>query len=71
MEHDPADILSSQLGAAYLAGLTTGFWKGLDELRGLARAEDVLVVLRKRTSSIDAAPYSAHAILQSGESKSE
>lgn len=27
------------LGAAYLAGLATGFWKDLDELRDKARVE--------------------------------
>ncbi len=37
----PADAEATALGAAYLAGLTTGFWKGLDELRGLARGEEV------------------------------
>ncbi len=37
----PADAEATALGAAYLAGLTTGFWSGLDELRDLARAEEV------------------------------
>ena len=37
----PENTESTALGAAYLAGLSTGFWKGLDELRGL-RAHDAL-----------------------------
>lgn len=37
----PADAEATALGAAYLAGLTTGFWKGLGELRDLARGEEV------------------------------
>ncbi|MCL1847969.1 MAG: glycerol kinase GlpK [Coriobacteriia bacterium] len=35
----PAIIESTALGAAYLAGLKTGFWRDLDELRGL-RGDD-------------------------------
>jgi len=31
----PASIESTALGAAYLAGLQTGFWSSLDELKGL------------------------------------
>ncbi|HMN60441.1 MAG TPA: FGGY-family carbohydrate kinase, partial [Anaerolinea sp.] len=30
----------SALGAAYLAGLTTGVWKSLDEVSGLSRPHD-------------------------------
>ena len=37
--HRPRNVETTALGAAYLAGLTTGFWSGTDELRGL-RADD-------------------------------
>ena len=36
----PADIETTALGAAYLAGLATGFWAGPDELRA-KRQNDV------------------------------
>src|SRR6266567_3969305 len=35
----PADAETTALGAAYLAGLTTGFFKGLDELEQFWQAE--------------------------------
>jgi glycerol kinase len=35
----PVDIETTALGAAYLAGLATGFWKDLAELEGFWRAE--------------------------------
>jgi glycerol kinase len=35
----PVDVETTALGAAYLAGLATGFWKGLDELESFWRAE--------------------------------
>ncbi len=37
----PADIETTALGAAYLAGLATGFYKGVGELREFWRAERV------------------------------
>ncbi len=37
----PADIETTALGAAYLAGLATGFFKSLDEIEGFWRAEHV------------------------------
>ncbi|MCL2826375.1 MAG: FGGY-family carbohydrate kinase, partial [Eggerthellaceae bacterium] len=37
----PENTESTALGAAYLAGLSTGFWKGLDELRELRTQECV------------------------------
>jgi len=37
----PENTESTALGAAYLAGLSTGFWESLDELRSL-RTHDVL-----------------------------
>jgi len=37
----PADIETTALGAAYLAGLATGFFKSLDELQKFWRAERV------------------------------
>src|SRR5580698_10076211 len=37
----PADIETTALGAAYLAGLATGFFKNLDELQKFWRAERV------------------------------
>ena len=35
----PADIETTALGAAYLAGLAVGFFKGLDDLQRFWRAE--------------------------------
>ena len=35
----PADIETTALGAAYLAGLATGFWKNVNEVEGFWRAE--------------------------------
>ncbi len=35
----PENAEATALGAAYLAGLATGFWSGLDEIRGLGRKE--------------------------------
>jgi glycerol kinase len=37
----PADIETTALGAAYLAGLATGFFKSLDELQKFWKAERV------------------------------
>ena len=37
----PANTETTSLGAAYLAGLATGFWGGPDELRGLRSTDDV------------------------------
>jgi glycerol kinase len=37
----PADIETTALGAAYLAGLATGFFESLDELQNFWRAERV------------------------------
>ncbi|EHF01288.1 glycerol kinase [Olsenella sp. oral taxon 809 str. F0356] len=36
----PQNIETTSLGAAYLAGLTSGFWSGTDELRGLRGDDD-------------------------------
>ncbi|HYW41469.1 MAG TPA: glycerol kinase GlpK [Bryobacteraceae bacterium] len=35
----PVDVETTALGAAYLAGLATGFWKSLEELESFWRAE--------------------------------
>jgi glycerol kinase len=35
----PVDIETTALGAAYLAGLATGFWKSVDEIESFWRAE--------------------------------
>ena len=35
----PENAEATALGAAYLAGLSTGFWSGLDEIRSLRRSE--------------------------------
>ena len=35
----PVDVETTALGAAYLAGLATGFWKSLDEVESFWRAE--------------------------------
>ncbi|WP_346697001.1 glycerol kinase GlpK [Thermophilibacter mediterraneus] len=37
----PANTETTSLGAAYLAGLASGFWGGTDELRGLRESDDV------------------------------
>lgn len=37
----PQNTETTALGAAFLAGLTTGFWKDLDELRSLRNKDDV------------------------------
>jgi glycerol kinase len=37
----PADIETTALGAAYLAGLATGFWKSAEELQSFWRADRV------------------------------
>ena len=37
----PANTETTSLGAAYLAGLATGFWNGTDELRRLRADDDV------------------------------
>ena len=37
----PANTETTSLGAAYLAGLASGFWSGTDELRGLRESDDV------------------------------
>lgn len=41
--HRPASVESTALGAAYLAGLASGFWGSLDELRSLRGGETVFV----------------------------
>src|SRR5258708_29711195 len=35
----PADIETTALGAAYLAGLACGFWKGVEEIESFWRAD--------------------------------
>jgi glycerol kinase len=35
----PVDVETTALGAAYLAGLATGFWKSVEEVEGFWRAE--------------------------------
>jgi glycerol kinase len=37
----PANIETTSLGAAFLAGLASDFWSGTDELRGLRATDDV------------------------------
>ncbi len=37
----PADVETTALGAAYLAGLATGFWSGVEEVESFWRAERV------------------------------
>ena len=39
--HRPANIESTALGAAYLAGLTNGFWNGTEELRAMRMTDSV------------------------------
>ena len=36
----PKNVETTALGAAYLAGLSTGFWKSLDDLRALRSSDD-------------------------------
>jgi glycerol kinase len=35
----PVDVETTALGAAYLAGLATGFWKSREEIESFWRAE--------------------------------
>ena len=35
----PVDVETTALGAAYLAGLATGFWKSVEEVETFWRAE--------------------------------
>ncbi len=44
----PADIETTALGAAYLAGLATGFFKSQEELQKFWRAERVLRAANER-----------------------
>ena len=37
----PANVETTALGAAYLAGLATGFWSSLDDLRALRESDDM------------------------------
>jgi glycerol kinase len=37
----PADIETTALGAAYLAGLATGFWRSTEEIEGFWRVQRV------------------------------
>jgi glycerol kinase len=39
----PQNIETTALGAAYLAGLTTGFWKDTQELKALRSTDDAFV----------------------------
>ena len=39
--HRPSNIETTALGAAYLAGLSSGFWKDVDEIRSLRADDDV------------------------------
>ena len=39
----PKSVETTALGAAYLAGLTSGFWAGTDELSALRATDDVYV----------------------------
>jgi glycerol kinase len=39
--HRPQNRETTAMGAAYLAGLATGFWSGIDELRSLRSSDDV------------------------------
>ncbi len=47
--HRPAVLETTALGAAYLAGLATGFWSSVDELKQHRAADTVF--LRRRTRS--------------------
>jgi glycerol kinase len=37
----PKNTETTSLGAAYLAGLASGFWSGIDELKALRETDDV------------------------------
>ena len=37
----PQNTETTSLGAAFLAGLSTGYWSGTDELRALRETDDV------------------------------
>ncbi|MDR0599070.1 MAG: glycerol kinase GlpK [Treponema sp.] len=39
----PSDVETTAAGAAYLAGLSIGFWKDLDEITGLRKVDKVFV----------------------------
>ena len=39
--HRPKNAETTAVGAAYLAGLATGFWESTDQLRGLRTTDDV------------------------------
>ena len=39
--HRPQNAETTAVGAAYLAGLSTGFWESTDQLRGLRTTDDV------------------------------
>ena len=39
--HRPRNAETTAVGAAYLAGLSTGFWESTDQLRGLRTTDDV------------------------------
>ena len=39
--HRPQNRETTAMGAAYLDGLATGFWSGIDELRSLRSSDDV------------------------------
>ena len=41
--HRPQNRETTAMGAAYLAGLATDFWKSLEELEALRSADDVYV----------------------------
>ena len=46
--HRPLNIETTALGAAYLAGLSCGFWSGTDELCALRANDDVFVAQMER-----------------------
>ncbi len=39
----PADAEATALGAAYLAGLTSGFWDSLDAIRELSASDEIFL----------------------------
>ena len=39
--HRPQNAETTAVGAAYLAGLSTGFWESTDQLRGLRATDDI------------------------------
>ena len=49
----PENVETTALGAAYLAGLATGFWSSLDDLRGL-RANDAIYLPDKDDERLEA-----------------